>query len=178
MSETPDAAKIAGLLADPDRRAVVAALILGASDIDGVVERAGLDARAVHDAVARLVSGGLVVSRAGALVLLDASFGLAARGAATVSEPASTPTEKILRSFVANDRLISIPVQRSKRQVVLEVIAQDFEPGLKYTEDEVNAIVGRWHDDYAAIRRHLIDESFLDRHDGSYWRSGGPVHDL
>jgi hypothetical protein len=39
----------------------------------------------------------------------------------------------------------------------------------------VNAIVGRFYTDYASIRRYLVDEGFLDREHGIYWRSGGRV---
>lgn len=35
---------------------------------------------------------------------------------------------------------------------------------------------GRCHDDFAALRRYLVDEGFLARRDGYYWRSGGTVH--
>ena len=168
-----------GLLADHDRLVVVSCMVLGASTVEAVIERSGLEPKAAHDAVARLASGGLViVGRDGTLVLLEAAFGAAARASAEPSEPAANPTERVIRTFVADGRLKSIPTARSKRVVVLELIAQDFEPGLKYSELEVNAIVGRWHDDYAAIRRYLIDESFLDRGDGVYWRSGGAVHGI
>lgn len=175
---SPDAAKLVGLLADDARRKVFAALVLGACTADDVAELSGLDIRDVHDALARLVSGGLVVSGAdGALVVLSGSFGHAARSAAPVTPTPSNPREKVLATFVADGRLTSMPTARSKRRLVLEEIAQDFEPGLKYSEDEVNAIVGRWHDDYAMVRRYLIDESFLDREAGFYWRSGGSIFD-
>ncbi len=178
-SPEPTAAKLVGLLADHDRLVVVSCMVLGASTVEAVIERSGLEPKAAHDAVGRLASGGLViVGRDGTLVLLEAAFGAAARASAEPSEPAANPTERVIRTFVADGRLKSIPTARSKRVVVLELIAQDFEPGLKYSELEVNAIVGRWHDDYAAIRRYLIDESFLDRGDGVYWRSGGAVHSI
>ncbi|HEV7148233.1 MAG TPA: DUF2087 domain-containing protein [Pedococcus sp.] len=32
-----------------------------------------------------------------------------------------------------------------------------------------------FHDDVAALRRYLVDEGFLDRRDGQYWRAGGSV---
>jgi len=32
-----------------------------------------------------------------------------------------------------------------------------------------------WHDDYAMLRRHLVDAALLERADGYYWRIGGPV---
>jgi len=58
---------------------------------------------------------------------------------------------------------------------VLERIALEFEPGRRYDEKEVNVIVGVFFNDHAALRRYLVDEGFLDRDHGVYWRSGGRV---
>ena len=70
---------------------------------------------------------------------------------------------------------MSIPVQRSKRLVILDRLAQEFEPGTRYSEPMVNLKLGLWHEDTASLRRYLVDEGFLDRADGVYWRSGGTV---
>jgi hypothetical protein len=39
----------------------------------------------------------------------------------------------------------------------------------------VNAVVGRFHPDHAALRRYLVDDGFLSRERGVYWRTGGRV---
>ena len=39
----------------------------------------------------------------------------------------------------------------------------------------VNLMLGKWHADTAALRRYLVDEGFLDRESGVYWRVGGTV---
>jgi hypothetical protein len=39
----------------------------------------------------------------------------------------------------------------------------------------VNAVVGAFFNDHAALRRHLVDDGFLDRKAGVYWRTGGRV---
>jgi hypothetical protein len=70
---------------------------------------------------------------------------------------------------------VELPAHRSKRLVVLERLALEFEPGRRYEEAEVNALLGRIHPDHATLRRALVDESFLDRAEGRYWRSGGRV---
>jgi hypothetical protein len=54
-------------------------------------------------------------------------------------------------------------------------VAQSFEPGQTYPESEVNAVLERFHPDYAALRRYLVDDAFLTREGGWYWRSGGTV---
>ena len=39
----------------------------------------------------------------------------------------------------------------------------------------MNVVVGRFFNDHAAIRRYLVDEAFLARDHGEYWRTGGRV---
>ena len=46
---------------------------------------------------------------------------------------------------------------------------------MRYSESEVNQVLRVVHDDYAALRRYLVDEGFLSRDQGEYWRSGGTV---
>jgi hypothetical protein len=80
----------------------------------------------------------------------------------------------VLRNFLTADgRLHTIPSKHAKLLVVLDHLAQSFEPGRTYPEREVNAIIERFHPDYAALRRHLVDNQFLTREDAVYWRSGG-----
>jgi len=179
--KVPDAATIAGQLADDDRRLVLAALILGDRSLDDVVSRTGLAPAAAAKALGRLVDAGLVVQGSGGgLHLLTEAFRQAARTA--LARPVSTehddvPPEaaKVMRVFVENGRLVQIPTAGAKRRVILDWLAQDFEPGKKYSEKMVNLVLGQRHADTAALRRYLVDEGFLDREDGWYWRSGGTV---
>jgi hypothetical protein len=175
-----DAGALAGLLADGDRRRAFAALVLGASTTDEVREAAGLSTRAAVTALGRLVDGGLVVrSDKGEHWVVEDAFRQAARAAAPPPEaldPDAPPdAAKVLRAFVRDGRLLSIPTAASKRRVVLDLVAQDFEPGRRYSERMVNLMVGKWHADTAALRRYLVDEGFLDREAGEYWRTGGTV---
>ncbi len=134
-------------------------------------------------ALHRLEAGGLVErGRDGTLVLLAAAFGQAARTAAAEAPAPDDPgaghdveTAKVLRSFVRDGRLVALPTAQSKKRVVLDVICQDFEPGERFSEPEVNLRLRRWHDDVASLRRWLVDLGYLDRDAGEYWRSGGPV---
>jgi hypothetical protein len=84
--------------------------------------------------------------------------------------------ERVLRNFVdADGRLHTIPAKHGKLLVVLDFLSQSFEPGLKYPEARVNEILGDYHPDYAALRRYLVENGFLDRAESVYWRSGGTV---
>ncbi len=38
-----------------------------------------------------------------------------------------------------------------------------------------DAVLHRFHADHASLRRFLVDEGFLSREGGVYWRTGGPV---
>jgi hypothetical protein len=80
-----------------------------------------------------------------------------------------------LRPFVRDGKLVQIPRNRSKRLLLLDYLAQLFNPGQHYTEVEVNKALGAVHSDFAALRRYLVDDGFLDRESGQYWRSGGTV---
>jgi hypothetical protein len=92
-----------------------------------------------------------------------------------VEPPSSTEIERVLRTYFRDARLASMPRAGRKRQIVLEQVVQQFEPGRRYTEAEVNdALRGIWAD-VAALRRYLVDAALLDRSEGVYWRIGGPV---
>jgi hypothetical protein len=175
-----DAAKLVGLLADEDRRRVVAALILGAIDAPSVQSLSGLGAAPAGKALARLEDAGLIErGKDGTLVLLEQVFAMAARAAVPARGDAPDgpvdETASVLNRFVRDGRLVSIPAAHGKRLIVLGLLAQEFEPGRRYGEPTVNLILSRWHPDTAALRRYLVDEGFLDRAGGEYWRSGGPV---
>jgi len=80
-----------------------------------------------------------------------------------------------LRVFLANGRIETLPAKRSRRLLLLDQIAQAFEPGVRYPERRVSLFLGELHPDFAALRRCLVDENFLARSGGQYWRSGGTV---
>ncbi|WP_104526321.1 DUF2087 domain-containing protein [Blastococcus atacamensis] len=175
-----DAATIVGLLADPVRLKVVAALALGAGTLEEVAAASGLGLKDVALAARRLGRAGLVHREGHALALHTERFGAAARAAAEAAAPperlSDDPAEDaVLSAFVREGRLTSIPAQHSKRLVVLEHLVRVFEPGVRYPEREVNALLAVWHPDVAALRRYLVDEGLLTREAGIYWRSGGYV---
>jgi hypothetical protein len=89
---------------------------------------------------------------------------------------ADTDDSETLRRFFAPDgRLHTMPTRHLKRRFVLDRVAQRFEPGRKYGEREVDTVLKEIHDDHAALRRYLVDDGFLTREAGVYWRSGGTV---
>ena len=152
------------------------ALALGAWSVGDVVEASGLSQKVVEHAVARLVAGDLVERDEAGYRLKVEDLLAAARAAAEErrrAEAGPEGTGGIVARFIKAGRLVSLPSAMSKRAPVLDFIAQSFTPGRRYREPEVNDLLRRFHDDYAALRRYLVDEGFLDRAEGWYWRSGG-----
>jgi hypothetical protein len=173
-----DAERLVGLLADSTRRRVFAALVLGARTVDQIRESTGMTRREIVGAIARLVDGDLVTAgRDRMYFVIEEAFTVAAREAAPVREDehadAPEASARVLRSFVRDGRLTSIPTQQAKRLVILDRLAQEFEPGRHYAEREVNSILRRWYEDPAALRRYLVDNGFMERDHGDYWRAGG-----
>ncbi len=178
------AASLVGLLAEPDRLRAVAALVLGASTAGEVAQAAGLELRAATVALERLAAGGLVVADAedGGLRVVGERFKEAAQVEARRRADAlpgdsfdavAPEAASVLRNFVSDGRLRQIPASKGKRLVVLDWLAGRFEPGKIYPERDVNLVLGLVHSDVAALRRYLVDEQFLERRDGFYWRTGG-----
>ena len=80
-----------------------------------------------------------------------------------------------LRVYLGDGRIETIPAKQSRRRLMLDHIAQAFEPGLRYSESRVSTFLGTLHPDYAALRRYLVDEELMSRSGGEYWRTGGTV---
>lgn len=78
--------------------------------------------------------------------------------------------QHVLDSFFQDGRLKTIPAQRKKKRIVLQALAQQFEPHRIYPEGEVNAILARYHDDVCTLRRDLVGEGLLERDAQGYWR--------
>ncbi|MEP6759623.1 MAG: DUF2087 domain-containing protein [Actinomycetota bacterium] len=181
MPESPD--DILRALADPERLAIAGCLAGGDLTADQLADALGMTAKRARTHLAKLTAAGVVrvaldrrtyrldpgtLRRAAELVGPPRDAGLAL-GAANDEE------EHVLRTFFRNGRLTEIPMKQAKRRIVLQRVALEFEPGRRYEEKEVNVIVGVFFNDHAALRRYLVDEGFLDRDHGVYWRSGGRV---
>ena len=82
---------------------------------------------------------------------------------------------RVLRTYLRGGRLHTMPRTAAKRRIVLDYLASRFEPGVRYHESQVNAVLRTYHDDVAALRRYLVDEELLSRENGQYWRTGGWV---
>lgn len=71
-------------------------------------------------------------------------------------------------------QLKQIPTKRKKFEAILRYVVRAFEPGKRYTEKEVNEILGQYNEDTAVLRRGLVDYQMMDREPGgtAYWLTG------
>ena len=81
-----------------------------------------------------------------------------------------------LRPFIRDGRITAVPAKRARRLLLLDEVAQAFEPGRRYPETVVDEILKALYDDHCTLRRYLVDEAFMSRDmSGVYWRAGGTV---
>jgi hypothetical protein len=181
MAETPD--EILRALADPERLAIAGALAQRSRTAAALATDLDLQLTRVRKHLNRLTTTGVarLESDRRTYRLDTETLRWAAeqvgppRDAGLSLWAASDDEESVLRTFFRDGRLTEIPAKEAKRMIVLERIALEFEPGVRYDEKEVNAIVGRFFNDYASLRRYLIDAGLLAREHGEYWRVGGRV---
>lgn len=181
MAETPN--EILRALADPERLQMLGVLAGRSAAPSELAEQLQVPTARIHRHLNRLTTTGVVrlnddrrTYRLDPETLRWAAEQVGPpRDAGIALGAASEDEEAVLRTFFRDGRLTEIPAKGSKRKVVLERIALEFEPGVRYDERTVNAVVGRFFDDHAAIRRYLVDHGFLTRERGEYWRSGGRI---
>ncbi len=77
--------------------------------------------------------------------------------------------KQVLSNFFRFGRLLYIPSQRKKREIVLQEILKSFKEDQKYTEQEVNELIHKFHEDHCTIRREMIGFGMLKRKSGVYW---------
>lgn len=175
---TADAASLLAALADEARLRAFSAVLLGAGETPAVAAAAGLGEKDTLRVLARLESTGLVARTASGWtahpeLLRDAVAAAAPERAYVDHGVADRDEAAVLRTFLPAGRLVQMPAQESKRLIVLDHIARIFEPGMRYPEREVNALLRAFWDDHVTLRRYLVDYGFLARAGGEYWRVGG-----
>jgi len=78
--------------------------------------------------------------------------------------------EQVLATYVKQGKMVQYPAQQAKRLVLLRWLAGHFERRRAYPEREVNEILSGHSEDYATLRRYLVDYGYLAREGGIYQR--------
>ena len=83
-----------------------------------------------------------------------------------------TDEERVIRAFVKDGRLVSIPAKPRKRELLLPYLLDvAFPDDRDYEEREVNQRLALLHRDVAALRRYLVDGGLMTRDAGIYRRT-------
>ena len=170
-------------LADVNRLKIIGLLAIQPYTVEQLATLLGLGPSTVSHHMSRLSEAGLVTARAesyysvyslnvDALEEKSRQF-LSKENLPNLAADIDPETfdRKVIRDFsLADGRLKTIPAQRKKLDVILRYIVKPFEPGREYTENEVNEILSRFHEDTATLRRELVGSGLMQRHHGVYWR--------
>ena len=174
--------KIFKSLSDMSRLRIIQSLTRGEMYTELLAERLGLTPSTVSFHMKKLEEAGLVVSRKEQYytvyslnrnVLETSLFDVAAAEPEQIDEQQKREKEyrqKVIDSFFEYGKLKAIPVQRKKKLICYEVIAESFVPGKVYSEKELNDIIAPIHEDYCTIRRDMIGEGILGRNGSEYVR--------
>ena len=177
-----NALKIFKSLSDMSRLRIVQSLTRGDMYTELLAERLKLTPSTVSFHMKKLEEAGLVISHKeqyytvyslNRKLLETTLFEVAASEPEQIDEQQKREEEyrrKVMDAFFEYGRLRSIPVQRKKKLICYEVIAEQFVPGKVYSEKELNEIISRFHEDYCTIRRDMIGEGILRRDGSEYVR--------
>lgn len=74
---------------------------------------------------------------------------------------------KVLKAFTDEEgRITAFPAQEKKFLVLLRHVVKVFEPGIRYSEKQVNEMLSRYSDDTALLRRSLVEYRYMARQGG------------
>ena len=164
-------------LADAERLKIAGLLGVEALTPSQIAERLGIKPGDVQHHLDQLTLAGLAHKEGSAYLLDSGALEKLSRQVLAQSRPPAKEYEgdefavKTLRAYLGRDgTLNSIPNQHKKLMVILNHLVKNFEPGVKYPENQVNQILRRFHEDTAALRRYMVDNNLLTREKGIYLR--------
>jgi predicted transcriptional regulator len=171
-------------LSDPNRLKIIGILAQKDLSVEQIAEMLGIGSSTVSHHLARLSKTGLVSARAESYYSIyhlnvERLESLSKELLSSETLPAVTADinldaydQKVIRNYTDPDgTLKSIPTQMKKLLAVLRYVVRDFKPETIYSEKEVNQILGKYHEDYAQLRRELVEFNLMAREGGggSYW---------
>lgn len=181
MNET-EAIRLFKCLSDKSRLQILKALAIEDMYVERLAERLGLSASTVSFHLKKLSDAGAVASYKSqyytmyslnksvfAISILDMLHEESGEMEQQQRRDAAY-RQRVIDTFFEYGKLVSIPAQRKKERIILEVIADSFDYDRVYSEREVNLIIADFHDDFCTIRRDMISERLMARDASGYWR--------
>jgi DNA-binding transcriptional ArsR family regulator len=172
-------------LSDGNRLKIVGLLAKEPMTVEQIAGALNLHSSTTSHHLSRLSKAGLVSARAEGYYNIyhletSALEAMARRLLAKETLPAVFADEdldaydkKVLKAYLTPEgRLKRFPVQLKKLQAILRYAIKFFEPGVHYTEKQVNEILSQLNEDTAGLRRDLVDAGLMKRlgDGGEYWR--------
>ena len=131
-----------------------------------------LTAPTISHHMRRLIDVGVVMEERDAqrhIYALNGALLRSVRSEATgESVKADSERARVMKHFFKDGKLTTIPANRKQRVHVLHYLLEQFEPGRQYPEKEVNKILTAFNEDYATLRRELVNYGYLNRDKGIY----------
>jgi hypothetical protein len=88
-----------------------------------------------------------------------------------VRRRAAVDDPELWKWFRADGRLERLPASPAARTRVLARVVERFEREREYEEREVNVLLSQVDNDFATLRRYLVDEGLLRREKARYRRT-------
>jgi len=190
MSEQDQLAELLAFfkaLADENRLKIIGFLAQRPCSVEKLAEALGLGISTTSHHLSRLSKAGLVSSRTDGHYYIYslqtdtlksmAQHLLHDEELPRLSENLAGTEEAYDRKVLANftdtqGRITAFPAQEKKYQALLRYVLKAFEPGVRYSEKQVNEILLRYNDDTASLRRGLVEYHLMSREGGGgvYWR--------
>jgi biotin operon repressor len=181
MSEPIDAVvRLFKGLADPTRLRLVAAMVDRPRCGQDLAAEAGISAGTVSHHLKVLGQAGLLVeTRQPPYTFFQLDLTALQRALQAVSSPkrvrelateapVDDETRDVLRNFFDGPRLRSLPVQRRKKDLVLEEVLRRLPRRREYKEPELNRFIEVMFQDFCTIRRELVMGGWMERSAGIY----------
>jgi len=172
-------------LADKNRLKIVGLLAEKPYSVEELATLLGLKPPTVSHHLAKLVDVGLVRSHAESyynVYRLDQAM-LKEKTRSMFSQQdllsvvaeidADAYDKKVIKDYGRRDgSLKTLPSQRKKLEAILRYVVKAFDMEKRYSEKQVNEILGRYHADTATLRRELVGFGLMQREagQGEYWR--------
>lgn len=177
-----EAIRLFKCLSDKSRLQILKSLMIEDMYVERLAERLGISAPTVSFHLKKLADAGAVTSHKSQYYMMySLNKSLFKTSILDILQEKSDEADlqqqrdaqyrqKVIDAFFKYGKLKTIPAQRKKERIVLEVIVQSFEYDRIYSEREVNLIIADYYDDFCTLRRDMIDEKLLGRDQNGYWR--------
>lgn len=82
------------------------------------------------------------------------------------------PLPTTIERYFQYNRLQVFPRKLKNKRLILDYIIEDLEMGKQYTAFDINLMIQAYYEDYATLRRAMVDDGYLNRDKAGqvYWR--------